>query len=155
MLNEIIKLADHLDMIGEKEEASLLDEILPYIKNIEVDMAESDDEEESHGVNYMLESQLTSISKKTSAIKSMIESGAEVDDWMETYIAQADLMIDNIYDSRDGTMSITASYINLTGTAGSAVNQIDGVGSYSVTFNFLDIAGNGLDGVILNLTITS
>lgn len=66
-----------------------------------------------------------------------------------------DLLIDNIYDSRDGTMSITASYINLTGTAGSAVNQIDGVGSYSVTFNFLDIAGNGLDGVILNLTITS
>jgi len=98
MLNEIIKLADHLDMIGEKEEASLLDEILPYIKNIEVDMAESEDHKEGHGVNYMLESQLTSISKKTSTIKSMIESGAEVDDWMETYIAQADLMIDNIYD---------------------------------------------------------
>lgn len=66
-----------------------------------------------------------------------------------------DQLIDNIYDLRDGTMSITISSINLTGTAGVAVEQIDGVGSYSMTFNFLDIAGNGLDGVILNLTINS
>ena len=66
-----------------------------------------------------------------------------------------DLLIDNIYDSRDGTMSITVSSINLTGTAGGGVEQINGVGSYSITFNFMDIAGNGLDGVILNLTITT
>jgi len=66
-----------------------------------------------------------------------------------------DLLIDNIYDQRDGTISITSSSINLTGTAGSGVEEINGVGSYSMTFNFLDIAGNGLDGVILNLTITT
>jgi hypothetical protein len=66
-----------------------------------------------------------------------------------------DLLIDNIYDSRDGTMSITVSSINLTGTAGGGVEQINGIGSYSMTFNFMDIAGNGLDGVILNLTITT
>jgi hypothetical protein len=65
-----------------------------------------------------------------------------------------ELLIDNIYDTRDGTMSITSSSINLTGTAGSSVQEINGIGSYSMTFNFLDIAGNGLDGVILNLTIT-
>lgn len=102
MLNDIIKLADHLDRIGEKEEASLLDEILPHIKNVAIDMTESEMEDELHkddqDVNYMLASQLTSISEKTLIIKSMIKSGAIVDDWMETYIAQADLMIDNIYD---------------------------------------------------------
>jgi hypothetical protein len=65
-----------------------------------------------------------------------------------------DLLISSIYDTRDGTMSLTGSSINLTGTYGSAVEQINGVGSYSMTFNLMDIAGNGLDGVILNLTIT-
>ena len=102
MIKDIIKLADHLDMIGEKEEASLLDEILPHIKNVELDMTESEIEDEKHkddrDVNYMLASQLTSISEKTLIIKSMIKAGAIVDDWMETYIAQSDLMIDNIYD---------------------------------------------------------
>jgi hypothetical protein len=102
MIKDIIKLADHLDMIGEKEEASLLDEILPFIKNVEVDMTDSEIEDEMHkddrDVNYMLASQLTSISEKTLIIKSMIKAGAIVDDWMETYIAQSDLMIDNIYD---------------------------------------------------------
>lgn len=65
-----------------------------------------------------------------------------------------DLLISSIYDTRDGTMSLTGSSINLTGTYGAAVEQINGVGSYSITFNLMDIAGNGLDGVILNLTIT-
>jgi len=94
MIEEIIKLADHLDRIGEKEEASLLDHILPYIKNVAIDMGDED----HHDDNYMLDSQLTSISEKTLIIKSLIASGVTVDDWMETYIAQADLMIDNIYD---------------------------------------------------------
>jgi len=99
MLNEIIKLADHLDMIGEKEEASLLDEILPHIKNVEIKMEEEEEEEDSsYDKNYMLESQLASISEKSSIILSMLKSDISVDDWMETYIAQADLMIDNIYD---------------------------------------------------------
>lgn len=119
MLNDIVKLADHLDMIGEKEEASLLDNILPYIKNVEIDMEE---ESENHNTdeNYMLESQLTSISKKTMIIKSMIESGAMVDDWMETYIAQADLMIDNIYDKM-------ATYYHSDKSGGSNLCQCEGV----------------------------
>jgi hypothetical protein len=65
-----------------------------------------------------------------------------------------ELLISSIYDTRDGTMSLTGSSINLTGTYGTVVEQINGVGSYSMTFNIMDIAGNGLDGVILNLTIT-
>jgi len=65
-----------------------------------------------------------------------------------------ELLISSIYDTRDGTMSLTGSSINLTGTYGTVVEQINGVGSYSMTFNLMDIAGNGLDGVILNLTIT-
>ena len=97
MLNQLIKLADHLDMIGEKEEASLLDEILPHIKNVAINMSEESDDT-GDDVSYMLPSQLTSISEKALIIKSMVKSGAIVDDWMETYIAQADLMIDNIYD---------------------------------------------------------
>lgn len=63
-----------------------------------------------------------------------------------------DLLIDFVTDSRDGTMSITASGVMLSSTQGS-VSQINSEGTYSMTFGFKDIAGNGLDGVILNLTI--
>jgi len=97
MLKDLIKLADHLDMIGEKDEASLLDEILPHIKNVAINMPEEFKDADTDA-NYMLPSQLSSISEKALIIKDMIKSGVSVDDWMETYIAQADLMIDNIYD---------------------------------------------------------
>jgi hypothetical protein len=51
-------------------------------------------------------------------------------------------------------MSITASSFVLKDNQGNSVTMVDGAGSYSMEFTFKDIAGNGLDGVILNLTIT-
>ncbi len=64
------------------------------------------------------------------------------------------LLIDEISDNRDGTMSIMPSNLIISGTAGN-INNILNTGSYSVTFNFSDIAHNYLDGVIVNLNITT
>ena len=94
MINDIIKLADHLDRIGEEGEAALLDKLIPHLKGMEIEVAEGEDQDQ----NYMVYSQLVSISEKAKIINSIAQSGAKLDDWMETYIAQADLMLDNIYD---------------------------------------------------------
>lgn len=92
MIKDIIKLADHLDMSGHAEEAKILDDILPFIEKMESSSKDGGNE------NYMVHSQLKSIIAKAQLILKMCEAGSKVDDWMETYIAQSDLMIDNICD---------------------------------------------------------
>ena len=64
------------------------------------------------------------------------------------------LLVDSVSDNRDGTMSLTASNLIITATSG-VVSSISQVGTYSVTFDFSDLAQNYLDGVVINLTITS
>jgi hypothetical protein len=64
------------------------------------------------------------------------------------------LMIDYIEDNRDGYMTMLPSNLVITGTSG-VVNSITSVGTYSVTFDFSDIAQNYLDGVIINLDVTN
>lgn len=64
------------------------------------------------------------------------------------------LLISGISDNRDGTMSIIPSNLIITGTAGS-IDNILNIGSYSVSFDYSDIAHNYLDGVIINLDITA
>ena len=64
------------------------------------------------------------------------------------------LLVDTITDNRDGTMSMQPSNLIITGTS-SEVNTILLPGTYSLTFNFSDIAHNLLDGVHVDLTITS
>lgn len=178
MLDDLIKLADHLDMIGEGAEASLIDEMLPHLNKIEykkekniyckrnfineigneidisVDLIEDEnfspenpdmmpaifpsvmvkisgpnsssenmltkveaeklceclsealDKNSSEVLktasaskhNYMLQTQLSSISEKAKTILGMVSEGLPLEDWMETYVAQADLMVDNIFD---------------------------------------------------------
>lgn len=67
-----------------------------------------------------------------------------------------DLLVSGVNDNRDGTMSITASNLLLIGTDSTTqVSSITGVGTYSVEFDFSDIAQNYLDGVIIYLNITS
>ena len=51
-------------------------------------------------------------------------------------------------------MSIPVEYINLYSTSGS-VDSITTTGSYSVTFDYYDIARNQLDGIIININITT
>jgi len=182
MLKDLIKLADHLDLMGEEEEASLIDEILPHLgkinedteykkeKNIycqrsftneignEIDISVDLIEDENFSPsdpdmmpaifpsvmirisgpnsssenmltkveaeklceclsealdkaspevlktasaskhNYMLQTQLSSISQKANIILDFLKKGMPLEDWMETYVAQADLMMDNIFD---------------------------------------------------------
>ena len=64
------------------------------------------------------------------------------------------LLIDYIYDNRDGLMSFMDSNLIITGTSG-IITSITDIGSYSLSFDFADIAENYLDGVIINLDITS
>ena len=65
-----------------------------------------------------------------------------------------ELLIDFIDDNRDGILNISTQSLIITGTSGNSVDLISSEGTYSVTFDFSDIAGNNLSGVILNLTIT-
>ena len=65
------------------------------------------------------------------------------------------LLISNIIDNRDSVMSITSSNLILTGSSSNLVSSITSTGTYSVSFDFSDIAHNYLDGVIINLDITT
>ena len=64
------------------------------------------------------------------------------------------LLVDYIQDNRDGLMSLSPQNIIISGTSGE-VNTITSIGTYSVTFDFSDIAQNYLDGVIIDLNILS
>jgi len=66
-----------------------------------------------------------------------------------------DILVDYVDDNRDGIITLSTQSMVLTGTAGTTVNQVSGQGTYSLTFDLTDIAGNNLTGVILNLTITA
>lgn len=63
-----------------------------------------------------------------------------------------DLLIDYIDDNRDGNINIMGSDLLIMGTQG-LVNSISVVGTYSLTFNFTDLAHNTLGGVNVNLDI--
>jgi hypothetical protein len=66
-----------------------------------------------------------------------------------------DLLINSVVDNRDGIMSITGSNLILLGTESNLVSSITSTGTHSLSFDFSDIAQNYLDGVIINLDITS
>lgn len=63
------------------------------------------------------------------------------------------LLIDNVTDNRDGQMSLLPSNVILTNNTLTDVVGITGSGTYSMTFNYSDIAQNYLDGVVVNLNI--
>jgi hypothetical protein len=100
MLKELIKLADHLDSIGEADGANTIDALLGHIQE-----SEGHESEEHSGNSYMIPSQLNSIFRKAADLLSAYEAGYKFDDWMESYISQADLMIDNIHDKIVGEYS--------------------------------------------------
>jgi hypothetical protein len=66
-----------------------------------------------------------------------------------------DILVNIVDDERDGIITLSTQSIILTGTSGTTVNEVGGEGTYSLTFDLTDIAGNNLTGVILNLTITA
>lgn len=63
-----------------------------------------------------------------------------------------DILVDNIVDSRDGTMSLIPSNIILNDGSNDVTN-ISATGSYVLTFNLSDIAHNLLDGVHVDITV--
>lgn len=63
-----------------------------------------------------------------------------------------DLLVDSIDDNRDGSMIMSSQNLIITGTAGE-LTTITYPGTYSVTFDFSDIALNYLDEVVVNLDI--
>lgn len=97
MLKELIKLADHLDTMGESEMANTIDRMLPHLH---------EEDEHEGGNSYMIPSQLDSIFRKAADLLTAYEAGHKFDDWMESYIAQADLMIDNIHDKIIGESAV-------------------------------------------------
>ena len=66
-----------------------------------------------------------------------------------------DLLISSVVDNRDDVMSITGSNLILLGTESNLVSSITSTGTHSLSFDFSDIAQNYLDGIIINLNITS
>jgi hypothetical protein len=64
-----------------------------------------------------------------------------------------DLLIDSISDNRDGIMDIMDSEMIISDISSNVINSISTVGTYSLTFNFEDLANNNLQGVNLNLII--
>lgn len=63
------------------------------------------------------------------------------------------LLIYGVTDNRDGQMSILPSNVILKNSMLTEVVGITGSGTYSMTFNYSDIAQNYLDGVVVNLNI--
>jgi hypothetical protein len=64
------------------------------------------------------------------------------------------LLVDYIDDNRDGSMNLIPSNLIISGTAGTT-NIIGFVGTYSLQFNFADLAQNDINNVIVNLDIIS
>ena len=64
------------------------------------------------------------------------------------------LLVDYVEDNRDGYMYMNPYNLIITGTSGT-ITSITNPGSYSLTFDFSDIAQNYLDGVIVDLNITA
>ena len=64
------------------------------------------------------------------------------------------LLVDYIEDNRDGYIYMMPSNLIISATSGT-VDRILTTGTYSLTFDFSDIAHNYLDGVIVNLDITA
>jgi hypothetical protein len=63
-----------------------------------------------------------------------------------------DLTIKEILDNRDGPMNLEESQMKIIGAMGE-VNSIFSTGTYSLTFNYSDLANNNLDGVNLNIIV--
>jgi hypothetical protein len=82
---------------------------------------------------------------------SLIESGSSSVLYKDKL---KDLLIDYIDDDRDGLMDIMDSELLILSSTSSSLNSINSVGTYSIKFNFEDLAHNDLHNVILNLNIT-
>jgi hypothetical protein len=63
------------------------------------------------------------------------------------------LLVDNIVDNREGTMSMQPSNLIIHDSTATELSLITTPGTYLVTFNFSDIAHNLLDGVNIEIIV--
>jgi hypothetical protein len=91
---KIIKLADKLDQRGMLDDANTMDEILQLLEDSH--MEEHQEEEHHDEPSYMAKPQLAHIAKEALDCFHLVEDGEMLDDWMESYIAQAELMISQV-----------------------------------------------------------
>jgi hypothetical protein len=96
IVKDIVKLADHLDEVGESKVADRLDAILKEISDLGV-FDEGKLDEDKLKDNYMAESHAKNIRENSDSIITQLdEDPDDIDDWMRTYLAQSDLMIDAV-----------------------------------------------------------
>lgn len=90
---KIIKLADKLDQKGMQDDANTMDEVLHLLQQYEAEHEESKGDDQP---SYMAKPQLAQIAKSALDCYHLVEEGERLDDWMETYISQAELMISQV-----------------------------------------------------------
>lgn len=92
---KIIKLADKLDQKGMMDDANTMDEILQMLEDSHMEEREEKEHHED-SPSYMAKPQLAHIAKEALDSFHLVEDGEMLDDWMESYIAQAELMISQV-----------------------------------------------------------
>ena len=77
--NYIVKLADAMDLMDKEYEANILDKVMEHS-------------------SYMAKPQLSKIHEMARNLFFMLDDDEEIDDWMESYIAQVEKMLSSVYD---------------------------------------------------------
>jgi uncharacterized protein YjgD (DUF1641 family) len=77
--NYIIKLADAMDLMDKEREANILDKLVEHS-------------------SYMAKPQLAKIHEMARNLFFLLADNEEIDDWMESYIAQVEKMLTSVYD---------------------------------------------------------
>ena len=96
LIKDIVKLANRLDEIGESKTADRLDAILKEFSDLGVFDEKKLDKYKLKD-NYMAESHAKNIRENSdSIIDQLNENDDNLDDWMRSYLAQSDLMIDSV-----------------------------------------------------------
>ena len=90
--NRLILLADELDKNGLEKYAGELDSILEEIAPI------IHEHEGRDPASYMAKPQLLKIAECAWKMHKALKDGERLDDWMETYISQAELMVTSVHD---------------------------------------------------------
>lgn len=127
MINELIKLANHLDKTGFSQEADYIDGVITKVHGkgpdspVDLELGDFSDlhrtnitEDEAfsagcsvcgkepkscghHSSSYMAKPQLFKIQEYAGKLHDMIQDGEQLDDWMESHIAKIDQMIGSVY----------------------------------------------------------
>lgn len=84
-------------------------------------------------------------------------NGVDLNNFNNNEITKSDIingLINYITDNRDGVINISASNINILNTlTNQYINVITSAGTYKITVNISDLAGNNLDNLNININV--